>query len=92
MNGINSDSIRRSITSLDFDAALANAAKLDPVALAQRVVLVYRAIRPLFGALAVSPLLPPSFHRPVKATLDLLDLWAATVPEAGADFRAGKDL
>ena len=92
MNGINSDSIRRSITSLDYDAAVANAAKLDPIALAQRVVLVYRAVRPLFGALAISPLIPPSFHKAVKSAIDLFDLWSGTIPEPGADFRAGKDL
>jgi hypothetical protein len=91
MNAITFETIAHAINALDLEAlgASTTAPPPDPAACVQRVVVAYRAVRPLLAALAVVPLVPPKFREVVRIFLATTDQ-LAEIP--AADFKAGKDL
>jgi hypothetical protein len=53
---------------------------------------IWRAVRPILTVVATLPLLRPAWRDAVQFFLTTIEQIVATIPDAGADFKAGKDL
>jgi hypothetical protein len=93
MQSITYETIEQSVLDLDLDftPAGANAAIPDVVSTTQRLIAVYRAVRPILNVVAALPLVPPQFRTPLQLFIATLDQFTAGVSETDA-FKAGKDL
>lgn len=89
MNTTTFESIVHSINSLDLNAPAT--APADPAAHSDRLLAVYRAVRPLLLALTMVSLVPPQFRAALTLFLNTFDGFANSVSASG-DFKAGKDL
>jgi hypothetical protein len=91
MSAITYEAIERSLLSVDLRTLKAAPAAADAVARVQRLLTIYRAVRPLLLALTMLPL-PPRFGDALQLFTVTLDQLAASVPAAHGGFKAGKDL
>lgn len=81
-----------STNSLDLDAFGGKAAMADQGTRVQRLLATFQAVRPILSAVSVLPLIPPQFRDTLRLFLATFDAFAQSVPAAGPDFKAGKDL
>ena len=63
-----------------------------PLGALQRVLKVYRQIKPLLTVLGSLPILPYNWRGALTIFTQALDALAATAPAVTAAFKAGKDL
>jgi hypothetical protein len=82
--------IDQEIRTLHLDGVKANALLGVQGDRIQRLVVIYRAVRPLLVALAALPLIPSHWRAAVQVLITTLDEIAA--PAATGEFKAGKDL
>jgi len=82
---ISYDAIDASIRSLDMEEEQGNTLIAAPGSRLERVAKIYRAVKPLLKAIAILPLLPPTWRA-------VLQLFLSTLDEVDASFKAGKDL
>ena len=92
LNATTFESIQQSVRSIDLEAIEGNAAVPEAVTRTQRLVAVYRGVRPILAVVSTLPLLPPQFREPLKLFLFTFDQFVAGVAETSGDFKAGKDL
>jgi DNA-directed RNA polymerase beta' subunit len=58
----------------------------------QRVLKIFRGMKPLFAVLTSLPLIPATWRAAIAMLVQALDALALVGPEITADFKAGKDL
>ena len=58
----------------------------------QRVLKIFRGIKPLFAVLGSLPLIPSTWRAAIVMFTQALDALAVVAPEVTAEFKAGKDL
>jgi len=93
MNAITFESIEKSIAHIDPDGSGdANAALPDLAGVTQRLLSVYRGVRPILSVVAALPLLPPKFRQSLRQFLATLDQFTEGVAGIDGAFKAGKDL
>jgi len=63
-----------------------------PVGRLQRVLKIFRGIKPLFAVLGSLPLIPSTWRAAIVMFTQALDALALVAPEVTAEFKAGKDL
>jgi hypothetical protein len=63
-----------------------------PVGRLQRVLKIFRSIKPLFAVLGSLPLIPSTWRAAIVMFTQALDALAIVAPEVTAEFKAGKDL
>ena len=63
-----------------------------PVGRLQRVLKIFRGIKPLFAVLGSLPLIPSTWRAAIVMFTQALDALAVVAPEVTAEFKAGKDL
>lgn len=63
-----------------------------PVARLQKVIKIFRGIKPLFAVLGSLPLIPSTWRAAIVMFTQALDALAVVAPEVTAEFKAGKDL
>ena len=65
----------------------------SPMGRLQRVLKIFRGIKPLFAVLASLPLIPATWRAAIAMLVQALDALAVVGPDfTNADFKAGKDL
>lgn len=65
----------------------------SPAGRLQRVLKIFRGIKPLFAVLAALPLIPATWRAAIAMFVQALDALAVVGPDlTAADFKAGKDL
>jgi len=87
MSTITFETIEKSVRNIDIDAMSA-----VPESRTQRLLVMYRGVRPILATLSVLPLLPPKFREALSLFLVTFDQFGQNVPEAEGGFKAGKDL
>ena len=63
-----------------------------PAGLLQRVVKIYRGIKPVLSVVSTLPLIPPMWRAAVVMFVQALDALAGVTGELTVQFKAGKDL
>jgi hypothetical protein len=63
-----------------------------PVGRLQRVIKIFRGIKPLLTVLGSLPLIPSTWRAAIVMFTQALDSLAVVAPEVTAEFKAGKDL
>ena len=63
-----------------------------PVGRLQRVLKIFRGIKPLLTVLGSLPLIPSTWRAAIVMFTQALDSLAVVAPEVTAEFKAGKDL
>jgi hypothetical protein len=63
-----------------------------PISRLQRVLKIYRQIKPLLALLGSLPFVPYNWRSPLLMFTQALDALAAVGPELTAQFKAGRDL
>ena len=63
-----------------------------PISRLQRVLKIYRQIKPLLALLGSLPFIPYNWRSPLLMFTQALDALAAVGPDLTAQFKAGKDL
>ena len=63
-----------------------------PVGRLQRVLKIFRGIKPLLTILGTLPLIPSTWRAAIVMFTQALDSLAVVAPEVTAEFKAGKDL
>ena len=63
-----------------------------PAGRLQRVLKIFRSIKPLFAVLGALPLIPSTWRAAIVMFTQALDALAIVAPEVTAEFKAGKDL
>ena len=58
----------------------------------QRVVKIYRSVKPLLSVVSTLPLVPPAWRAAIVMFLQALDALSGVSGEITAQFKAGKDL
>ena len=58
----------------------------------QRVLKIFRGIRPVLAVVGALPLIPATWRGAITMFVQALDALALVGPEITADFKAGKDL
>ena len=58
----------------------------------QRVLKIFRGIKPLFAVVVSLPLIPSTWRGAISMLVQALDALAAVGPDFTADFKAGKDI
>jgi len=92
MNAITFEIIHRSLAGLDLNTLGApETTPADPAARTERVLTVYRAVRPLLIGLTTVQLVPPQFRDGLALFVTTFDGFANGVSASG-EFKAGKDL
>ncbi len=87
--------IDQTIRGIDMEAeqSLVAAAAATPGERLQRVLKIYRGIKPLLTALSVLPLIPATWRAAITLFVQTIEALAASVPDGVAiEFKAGKDL
>ena len=64
----------------------------SPSGTLQRVLKIYRGIKPLFAVLSALPLIPSTWRAAIVMFNQALEALAFVAPEVTAEFKAGKDL
>ena len=88
MNAINYGAINASIRTLNLEAQPTLQAQSLPT-LIQRLLTLYRGIRPLLMALATLPFIPASWRAALAAFLGVLEALAAASAPASGEMAAG---
>ena len=63
-----------------------------PISRLQRVLKIYRQIKPLLALLGSLPIIPYNWRSPLLMFTQALDALAAVGPDLTAQFKAGRDL
>jgi hypothetical protein len=84
------ETIDREIAKLDLPALTAKTAVRTQWSRMERLVTIYRAVRPLLAAAAALPIFPPRWRDALKLFTTTMDDLASGV--ASGEFKAGKDL
>lgn len=63
-----------------------------PIGRLQKVLKIFRGIKPLFAVLGSLPLIPSTWRAAIVMFTQALDALALVAPEVTAEFKAGKDL
>jgi hypothetical protein len=63
-----------------------------PVGRLQRVLKIYRGIKPLLSVVSTLPLIPTTWRAAIVMFNQALEALAISAPDVTADFKAGKDL
>lgn len=63
-----------------------------PIGRLQKVLKIFRGIKPLFAVLGSLPLIPSTWRAAIVMFTQALDALAVVAPEVTAEFKAGKDL
>lgn len=63
-----------------------------PVGRLQRVIKIYRGIKPLLSVISTLPLIPTTWRAAIVMFNQALEALAISAPDVTADFKAGKDL
>ena len=63
-----------------------------PIGRFQRVLKIFRGIKPLLTVLGSLPLIPSTWRAAIVMFTQALDSLAVVAPEVTAEFKAGKDL
>jgi hypothetical protein len=86
-------SIDRSVRTLMQEMEHENTLLAEPpVSRLQRVLKIYRQIKPLLALLGTLPFIPYNWRSPLLMFTQALDALAAAGPDLTAQFKAGKDL
>jgi hypothetical protein len=86
-------SIDRSIRTLMQETEHENTLVADtPLGALQRVLKVYRQIKPLLAVISALPILPLTWRMALNGFTQALDALATAAPGVTAAFKAGKDL
>jgi len=86
-------SIDRNIRTLMQEMESENTLVQDtPAGRFQRVLKIFRGLRPLFAVLGSLPLIPSTWRAAIVMFTQALDALAAIGPEVTVEFKAGKDL
>jgi hypothetical protein len=64
----------------------------SPSSRLQKVLKIYRGIKPLLAVLSSLPLIPSTWRAAIVMLTQALEALAIAAPEDTADFKAGKDL
>jgi len=85
--------VDRSIRTLMQEMEHENTLVQDsPSSRLQKVLKIFRGIKPLFAVLSTLPLIPSTWRAAIVMFVQALDALAIAAPEITADFKAGKDL
>jgi hypothetical protein len=90
MSVITFNEIDHWVKTLDADAIEAQALPDAPADRVQKAIAIYRFVRPLFAAFAVTPLISNQWKAAVQMFIVALD--ALSADGASGEFKAGKDL
>ena len=63
-----------------------------PVGRLQKVIKIYRGIKPLLSVISTLPLIPTTWRAAIVMFNQALEALAISAPDVTADFKAGKDL
>jgi len=63
-----------------------------PVSRLQKVLKIFRGIKPLLAVLGSLPLIPSTWRAAIVMLTQALEALATGAPDANPDFKAGKDL
>jgi hypothetical protein len=86
-------SIDRTLRALQLDLEQENTLVQDtPNTRLQKVLKMYRGIKPVFAVLGSLPLIPPTWRAAIVMFTQALDALTAVGGEITAEFKAGKDL
>lgn len=86
-------SVDRSIRSLMQEMEHENTlVQESALARLQRVLKIFRGLKPLFAVLGSLPLIPATWRAALAMFVQALDALALVGPDFTADFKAGKDL
>jgi hypothetical protein len=66
--------------------------KESPAGTLQRVLKIFRGIKPIFAVLSTLPLIPSTWRAAIVMFTQALDALVFVAPDVTADFKAGKDL
>ena len=87
----NKRAIERALRTLQTDMAHENTLVAEtPVGKLQKVLKLYRGLKPLLTMLGTLPIIPPMWRGPIVIFVQALD--ALSAPEVTAQFKAGKDI
>ena len=86
--------VGRSLKALKADLKNENALLLTQTfaGRVQRVLKIYKGVKPVLTVLSTLPLLPTTWRAGVVMLIEAMDAIANSSPEVGSDFKAGKDL
>ena len=82
-------SVRRAVSSLEHENTLL---AMSPIAVLQRLLKVYKNLKPLLVFLTTFPLVPQSVRTGIGLLLQMLESVVTVTPEIVSRFKAGKDL
>jgi hypothetical protein len=86
-------SVDRSIRALMLDMEHENTLKPEtPLVSVQRVLKIYRGIKPLLMVVGAIPIIPSTWGAALSMFTKSLDALSVALPEVTAAFKAGKDL
>lgn len=63
-----------------------------PTGRLQRVLKIYRGVKPLFAVISTLPLIPSTWRAAIVMFNQALEALAISAPDVTAEFKAGKDL
>jgi hypothetical protein len=82
-------SIRTLVTEMEHENTLVPE---TPIARLQKVVKIFRGIKPLLSVIGTLPILPLTWRSAINMFHQALEALSVSTPEVSADFKAGKDL
>jgi hypothetical protein len=86
-------SVDASLRNLQKEMEQENTLVLEtPVGRLQRVLKIYRGIKPLLSILSTLPLIPSTWRAAIVMFNQALESMAASAPDLSAEFKAGKDI
>jgi len=89
----NKRAIDRALRTLQTDMEHENTLVAEtPVCKLQKVLKLYRGIKPLLAVLGTLPIIPSMWRGTIVIFLQALDALAGAAPEVTAQFKAGKDI
>jgi hypothetical protein len=89
----NKRAIDRALRTLQSDMEHENTLVAEtPLNKLQKVLKIYRSIKPLLAVLGTLPLIPSMWRGTIVIFGQALDALAASAPDVTAQFKAGKDI
>ena len=86
-------SVDASLRNLQKEMEQENTLVLEtPSGRLQRVLKIYRSIKPLLAVLSTLPLIPATWRAAIVMFTQALEAMATSAPDLSAQFKAGKDL
>ncbi|HJQ38509.1 MAG TPA: hypothetical protein VKB93_15330 [Thermoanaerobaculia bacterium] len=86
-------SVDASLRNLQKEMEQENTLVLEtPLGRLQRVLKIYRGIKPLLSVLSTLPLIPTTWRAAIVMFHQALEAMAASTPDISAEFKAGKDI